>query len=142
MSEQPLPSESIGFTATRHGMDQEQRHQLRKKLLSEYRSGMRWFHHGDCVGGDAEAHVIAREIGYLIAVHPPTHETYRAFMPANYYFPARPYLERNGNIVDRTKFLIAGPQTDAEQLRSGTWATVRYARRRNKFIFMLHRGSR
>jgi cytosine/uracil/thiamine/allantoin permease len=39
-----------------------------------------------------------------------------------------PYLWRNHQIVDATAALLACPFEFEEQLRSGTWATVRYAR--------------
>jgi hypothetical protein len=38
-------------------------------------------------------------------------------------------MERNRKIVDVVEVLLAVPFEDAEVLRSGTWATVRYARR-------------
>lgn len=40
-----------------------------------------------------------------------------------------PYLWRNHQIVDATSALIAAPFGFEEELRSGTWATVRYARK-------------
>jgi hypothetical protein len=36
---------------------------------------------------------------------------------------------RNHDIVDETELLIACPGELAEAVRSGTWATVRYARK-------------
>jgi hypothetical protein len=43
--------------------------------------------------------------------------------------PAKPYLVRNHEIVDDSQVLIAAPKEFTEQLRSGTWATIRYARK-------------
>jgi len=53
-------------------------------------------------------------------------------------WPAKPYLERNHDIVDATDYLIFAPKTRHEQLRSGTWATYRYAKLMRKNILMLH----
>lgn len=43
-----------------------------------------------------------------------------------------PYLERNAAIVQSTLELIATPGETVEQVRSGTWATIRQARRRRR----------
>jgi hypothetical protein len=43
-------------------------------------------------------------------------------------FPEKSYLDRNHDIVDSCSILLALP-TGQEILPSGTWATIRYARR-------------
>jgi hypothetical protein len=86
-------------------------------------------HHGDCVGADAEAHEIARSLGAVVIVHPPIDVSRRAFCSADKLLPPAPYLERNQAIVDSVRILVAAPAQEKEILRSGTWATVRYARR-------------
>ena len=48
-----------------------------------------------------------------------------------------PYLERNRAIVDACDILIACPKGMQEEQRSGTWATVRYARRRDRPIVIV-----
>jgi len=45
--------------------------------------------------------------------------------------PEDTYAKRNKNIVDATDYLIATPN-DKERPGSGTWVTVRYARRQCK----------
>lgn len=40
-------------------------------------------------------------------------------------------LERNHVILDHTDYLLAFPKTRKEVLRSGTWATIRYAKKRD-----------
>lgn len=90
-------------------------------------------HHGDCVGADAEAAEIARELGVAIVVHPPDDPKLRAFSGrfGDTVHDPRPYLERNRAIVDATEVLIAAPAKRAGA-RSGTWATIRYARARSR----------
>ena len=44
----------------------------------------------------------------------------------------KPPLDRNRDIVDACDVLIATPKDFVEELRSGTWATVRYARKQRK----------
>jgi hypothetical protein len=52
----------------------------------------------------------------------------RAFCQGDVVLTPRPYLVRNRHIVDASSVLIATPKGD-EELRSGTWSTVRYARK-------------
>lgn len=50
----------------------------------------------------------------------------------------KPYLERNANIVEESSILIACPiDKNEEEWRSGTWSTVRKARKRNIMIHIL-----
>lgn len=43
-----------------------------------------------------------------------------------------PPLVRNELMVKRCSFLVATPASQFEQIRSGTWATIRYARKTKK----------
>lgn len=133
---EPLKAESLGFTGTRRGMSPAQKCSLQEYLI-KHRATMRWFHHGDCQGADAEAVSIARELGYLIACHPPAEDRYRAFVRADYAYPENQFLQRNQEIVRCSATLIAAPRRSEEELRSGTWMTVRYARRISKPVLVL-----
>ncbi len=127
----------IGFTGTQIGMSDSQRKAIHGALLGLFQTGS-VFHHGDCIGADAEAHNIAVALGYRIIIHPPLNESKRAFCKgADMTVPALPYLERNKIIVNATTSLVAAPK-GPEELRSGTWSTVRYAKRigRPVTIFM------
>jgi hypothetical protein len=126
---------SIGFTGTQQGMTAAQKLALRSLLDG----GAGEFHHGDCVGADDEAHDIANECGYAIILHPPTNGSKRAWreMPRHMMRPEKPYLDRNKDIVRETASLIAAPAEPEEQLRSGTWSTVRFARRQGKPVFLI-----
>lgn len=84
------------------------------------------FHHGDCVGADAEAHAIAVDLGIPVVIHPPLDPKARAGCQSQYIRERHPYVERNHHIVQETDYLIAAPK-GPEVTRSGTWATVRYA---------------
>jgi hypothetical protein len=110
--------------------------------LGLLRPQFEWFHHGDCRGADAEAHEIAKSLGYKIALHPPTTAVIstRAFCKGvDYFFVEAPYLDRNRGIVNESALLLAAPRTMQEVLRSGTWATVRYARKCDRPITILAR---
>jgi hypothetical protein len=123
----------VGFTGTQHGMTMRQHRQLIEILLGRDVSE---FHHGDCIGSDAEAHVIAQSLGIRMVVHPPENDAKRAFVTlsegtarqhADEIHVPRPYLKRNHDIVSACKLLIAAPKRLREQRRSGTWATIRFA---------------
>jgi hypothetical protein len=113
----------IGFTGTQIGMSDRQKEQLRWFLKPGDE-----FHHGDCIGADAEAHDIAREVGCRIVIHPPLDNKKRAFKQGDKECTPREYLVRNKDIVDDTQTLLVAPKSDIEERRSGTWSTYRYAK--------------
>jgi len=125
-------------------MSQEQKSMLRG-LMSSYSPFI--LHHGDCFGADCEAHGIALEIGGCVGIeiHPPENEYKRAWCSLvenqnkviGSHNP-KPYLKRNHDIVEATTVLIAAPKEKKEVLRSGTWATVRYARKAHRKIQLLY----
>lgn len=124
----------IGFTGTRQGMTSAQQQAL-DDLLSPrrgYGQAHDIFHHGDCQGSDAEAHRIAWLLGWIIHIHPPVGEKWRAYCrgPSRVILhEPRSYQDRNRAIVHACTLLIAAPKGMQEEQRSGTWSTVRYARK-------------
>jgi hypothetical protein len=127
----------VGFTGTQKGMSKRQKESL-KEALSD---GVTELHHGDCIGADAQADTIARELGIDVVIHPPINALKRAFCAkaGDVVWEPAPYLERDHDIVDETEELIAAPHGDKEELRSGTWATIRYARQLDKTVTILRR---
>lgn len=124
---------NLGFTGTQRGMTDAQWATLWRMLCN--RSGV--FHQGDCIGSDEQAAHGARVAGFWIIGHPPIINHKRAFFSADEWRPALPYLDRNRVIVDESEEMIATPGEAVEQLRSGTWSTVRYARRVGKPIHVI-----
>lgn len=123
----------FGFTGTQRGMTASQRDALRG-----YLRGIRGeFHHGDCIGADSQAHEIADCMGYRIIGHPPSNPSRRASRVCHELRPEKSYLERNKNIVRETVALIATPGETEEQLRSGTWSTIRFARKQGKCVVII-----
>jgi hypothetical protein len=51
--------------------------------------------------------------------------------------PVKPPFERNEDIADMCDILIAAPKAATEVLRSGTWATIRHARRIGRQVVLL-----
>lgn len=128
----------IGFTGTQHGMSAIQKLELVDILtiiMTETPDSE--FHHGDCIGADAEAAIIAARLNFIVVGHPPNITTKRAFFKSDLTVPALPYLARNKKIVDSCQLLIAAPNEDIEVLRSGTWSTVRYARKTNVPVYVM-----
>lgn len=121
---------ALGFTGTRHGLTQRQLISIKAALL-----GLRHlseFHHGDCLGGDREAHELVRLLFPDVAIHghPPKIPDQRAFCRVDQLWDEEDYLVRNQKIVDLSEVVIAAPHgLEKQNPRSGTWATIRMARR-------------
>lgn len=119
----------VGFTGSRDGMNAAQMMHLRQELEDLHLAEFLTFHHGDCQGADDQAARMAHSMGFWIVSHPPISPRYRAFSESHEIRDQFDYLERDRHIVAESHFMIAAPGTMHEVLRSGTWATVRYARR-------------
>lgn len=94
-------------------------------------------HHGDCIGADKRAHDIATQLNMKTVVHPPSNNSMRAYCNGDEIRDEMNYLDRNRCIVDESDMLIAFPSSKEEVMRSGTWSTIRYARRMNKRIIII-----
>jgi hypothetical protein len=87
------------------------------------------FHHGMCVGADDEAAEDAAELGYWTIAWPGAERPdLRHTRVSNDYRGVLPNLERNKIIAQTVEVMTFTPKQETEVLRSGTWATVRYAR--------------
>jgi hypothetical protein len=119
----------VGFTGTREGMSRDQARQLRWLLdaLLDSHLADGEFHYGThatvALLADGEAAQIAAELGV------------KALVPHHAFHGQE--LARNRRMVAQIDLLVAAPLTDAEEQRSGTWATVRYARERGIPVVML-----
>jgi hypothetical protein len=126
-----------GFTGTSEGMTKTQRAAFRALVIGLPRFEV--FHHGDCVGADAQAHnTVRKRTDARIIVHPPANDKARAFCKgASFTYESDEYLVRNRNIVNRCQHLIATPK-GPEVLRSGTWSTVRYAKKIDRPLTIIY----
>ena len=114
------------------------------ELLREYE--VTEIHHGGCKGADAEFDTIchAECIGvhprsqFVIVVHPSDVKGMHGLvMQPCTLLEEYPPLERNHHIVDAVELMIATPGGMHEMLRSGTWACIRYARRRHRDTYIV-----
>lgn len=140
----------IGMTGTRDGMTPPQLGAFLKTLtkLCDLDPAINIkFHHGDCVGADAQGHylfqVLAKARGLdneKILIHPPTDESLRAFCKADIdhmVLQPKSHLARNREIVDDCNVLIACPRELEHQSRGGTWYTYDYAVKKNKKVYLI-----
>ena len=130
----------VGFTGTRRGFTQPQKAEF--YLVLHRLHPIAEFHHGDCEGCDAQAHARVRPFTDIkIVIHPgydiDGRYPHRANCVADEKRSPKPYIERNHNIVNESELMIAMPAEAEEVLRSGTWATIRYARKQNKPLLII-----
>lgn len=122
---------NIGFTGTRKGMTSEQEAVVDSLLFYfNGRYGDVTLLEGDCTGADDQAYRLARNRGIRIETFPPTDKRYACNHKADVVHSAQPYLVRNASIVKACDVLIAAPGEFAERLRSGTWSTIRLAKKK------------
>ena len=132
----------IGFTGNRFGLTENQKKEIRT-ILDTYQNIT--LYHGDCIGADTMFHELCVEykknnINKIIniIIFPPDDDKLRGFNKGDIIMPPKPYLKRNEDIVNKCDVLIACPlDKNKEILRSGTWATIRKARKLNKTIHLL-----
>lgn len=133
----------LGFTGSREGPTEEQKATWEKMTIWLSGIGM---HNGCAVGSDR----------YVLENLPAVSSC--SLWPANLdgstwakdfakrhlateILPILSPLDRNKYIVSHSHGLIAFPSTDTEVLRSGTWATIRYARKTKKpVLYVLPSG--
>ena len=135
--------QSLGLTGRSSTMTEDQCREMCKRILLLRKAGFDVLHHGDCIGADAVAHRYAIRLGYRVVIHPPDNDRKRAFC-ATFLgrfgihgrsglvatCDAAPYLVRNQHIVNESDVLIAVTEGPEDRYpRSGTWATVRRARK-------------
>lgn len=130
----------LGFTGTKEGMTSSQALRLKDILRRRQEAGYLWMHNGSCVGADKTAADIWRGLRGKIILHPPVKTGFMATIQAEIVCEPKDYLARDRDIAECCELLIATPLTDDEQLRSGTWATVRYARLLRRRVYIVQRN--
>ena len=132
----------IGFTGTRQGTSLQQRDGIRWALFAL--SDTFTFHHGVCVGADAEAHMLVKTWRPRAKLygHPGPEGPYRAKgLEFDMLYADKAYLERNRDIVDHSNLVIATPKEYSEpksKRGGGTWYTIRYARKQGKPLTVIY----
>ena len=134
----------LGFTGSRDGMDSEQLGALRTTIeLIDDVCTITNAHHGDCLGADSEFHVVVLDFNPKIIrhAHPCDLENQRFYCELrdiDICHDPLPPLERNQVIVDSSDFVIGAPRESQEVVRSGTWATIRRARKAGNLLCIVY----
>ena len=127
----------LGFSGTQQGMTGPQ-YAVVGQWIKNRSDRITEGHHGDCIGADQEFDGLMKRWGLDTYCHPPTDGVKRAWTKNHKkIYKAKPYLERNAIIVQKTQYLLATPKTMREELRSGTWSTIRVARRLGRNITII-----
>lgn len=121
----------FAFTGSQAGMNNPQLRVLRTLYQEMFQKGFFWQENGLCIGADEQSAKAWIEMGGLCHFRPSNIKAKTACFSA----PGcrtdslkRPPLERNRIMVRHAEVLIATPNTLSEAMRSGTWATIRFAR--------------
>lgn len=126
----------LGFTGSREGMNIWQVQQcidLIKKIKPKET------HLGDCVGADHEFYgLIKGWSSSLVVGHPPINPKNRVFLEYNWSVKEKEYITRNHDIVKASQLIIAAPKETDSVLRSGTWATIRFALQMRKPMIIIY----
>lgn len=133
----------IAVSGSKYGMSEAQVFMfgmLLGKLLQE--DSEITIHHGDCIGVDSAVASLTEAHNIPVIVHPPVNDRYKGYNETRPNVVAvrepKDYLDRNHDMVDECFMHVAMPNTTKEQLRSGTWATVRYARKKGKPVAVIY----
>jgi len=135
---------SFGVSGTRETMTSVQEHAFFDLMLRAIRAGATELHHGACTGADQFAHWHMTEHRIITHVHPPVDKKYSAetFLLRHVLrvdYEAKPYGERNQDIVDASDVLLIAPlfpENDPKSKRSGTWMTARMADAAGKLVLV------
>ena len=121
---------TVTFTGTQKGLSARQLEFVTHMLTT---NPPELLIHGGCVGADAEVDTIAAMLNIPREVYPSNipakHGHLYSMVGKITVHPPMEPLKRNRLMVDKADGVIACPSSDKEVVRSGTWATVRYARR-------------
>ncbi len=125
----------VGFTGTQKGMTDPQKKSFRKLLINIQPES---FSQGCCTGADYDATKIAYELGIPCVAHPPINQS-KVHYHVGYIkvHERKEYLDRNRDIANESELLIACPSSEQEELRSGTWSTIRYGRKSKRYIIII-----
>lgn len=137
----------LGFTGTRESVTESQVALFVNLVTAAFPAEL---HTGCCDGADEFAtvkiasmnmdRILLSQSVCKIVGHPPDNGAFlslRAISMCDESRQPKPYLARNRNIVDETTNLIAMPK-GSEEVRSGTWSTVRYARSLGRKIAIIY----
>lgn len=134
----------ITMTGTRHAhkLTTQQKQNFSDYLRQLLLDGYTHLQHGDALGADVFAHHQAALLGLQVIIHPPVEPKFRAFCHSEDIRIPESYKVRNQNMVESCSLVLALPANNTERLRSGTWMTVRMARKQGLPIVIFYPDGR
>jgi len=133
---------TLGFTGTRQGMTDIQREQFIWLLKTKFKEPFE-FVNGGCYGADEDSYVIVMvKTTNHITIHPSNIQgTQFDWEPGVRVgrvavLDQKPPLERNWHIAGSDA--LAATPAGQQVKRSGTWATIRYASRQGRPIYIIY----
>lgn len=134
----------LGFTGSRHPLLEPQLLSLERLLRVLFGGGARKAVHGAATGADEAFALACRELMFEeIVARPgdlPQWVSAAALAASSVVHPAEANATRNGKIVGDCTVMIAcpaAPEGAAESRRSGTWMSVRMARKAARPIWVV-----
>lgn len=139
MRREEMPGRMVGFSGTsRKPLPKAQGRALRVVLDGLKGDGIRWLGTGMAQHGDAQANTLARRLGYATRGYPMTGNPHPPLFFVDWKQEAKPPLERDEDIAIDCDVLVACPRGPESTLpRSGTWATIRRARKWKRRIIIV-----
>jgi len=134
----------VGVTATRNGLTIPQQSEATlwaQCIRALHPRAEIWLHMGVCRGGDVWlADMFRAQAGAMIHGHPASNTKMhdRALYPCDLTDDPVPAVDRNDVIIARSLHGMRGyPATPYDVLRSGTWTTIRHARKAHRDITVI-----
>jgi hypothetical protein len=120
----------LGITGTKKGMTEAQFDVIKGFIFED--AVITHLHEGDCVGVDNQVTLMFQDLRpeVWIVRHPPKNTKYQAFGPYDETTIPKDYLVRDQDNVNESDYLWAAPNGVERMRGSGTWATVRMARKK------------
>lgn len=125
----------LGFTGTQKGMTPLQRDKV-IELLSVFQPDE--VHHGNCIGADEEMIQLCYIREIRTVAHPGDTPDKQTKLASNVTLAPKLNLLRDDDIAKVSQVLFVAPKEFEEVLRSGTWATYRYAKKYKKLILIIY----
>lgn len=129
----------VGFTGTQNGMTTHQKQSVEAVICDLRPERAR---HGMCIGADEQFHYICRRYPIFIVGHPGMDSLGRSpmtvYVDVDVLCEKKLYLDRNTDIATYCDVLVATPKEYEEELRSGTWSTIRRGRKQHKRIIIVY----
>jgi hypothetical protein len=96
------------------------------------------FFHNGMIGATAQAHAIARGLDLQIVIIPPKNTDLRAKLEGAIQIETpEDFNDSLDHVIEDSHIVIFTPREEVEKLRSGTWRSIRQAKREGKSVYII-----